>query len=212
MQRRQSTTVMVLTLGLGAAILPLSAQAEDFFSALFGGFGSRPAPPPRLLPPFANEDAPARERPHITSYGRGQAWCVRSCDGRYFPVAGPDHRSRAELCSSFCPASPTNLVYGNDIGEAVTDSGQPYSDLPNAFRYRDELVAGCTCNGKDRFGLAQVAIENDPTLRKGDVLAGEKQLVVATGSADRRGGPTFTPLPKSMAARYRHVPVVASGR
>ena len=46
-------------------------------------------------------------------------------------------------------------------------AGKPYSELPNAFRYRNEIVAGCTCNGKDQFGLAPVKIENDPTLAQG---------------------------------------------
>ena len=60
---------------------------------------------------------------------------------------------------------------------------KPYSELPNAFRYRNELVAGCTCNGKDQIGLAPVKIEDDPTLRKGDIVAGENGLLVAGRSA-----------------------------
>ena len=47
--------------------------------------------------------------------------------------------------------------------------------------------AGCTCNGKDQIGLAPVKIEDDPTLRKGDIVAGENGLLVAGRSADRRG-------------------------
>ena len=46
------------------------------------------------------------------------------------------------------------MVYGSTIDNAVTETGKPYSELPNAFRYRNEIVAGCTCNGKDQFGLA----------------------------------------------------------
>ena len=87
----------------------------------------------------------------------------------------------------FCPASDTKVVYGSSIDHAATESGKPYSELPNAFRYRTELVAGCTCNGKDQIGLAPVKIENDPTLRKGDIVAGESGLVVANRGADKRG-------------------------
>ena len=47
--------------------------------------------------------------------------------------------------------------------------------------------AGCTCNGKDQIGLAPVKIENDPTLRKGDIVAGENGLMVAGRGADKRG-------------------------
>ena len=141
-----------------------------------------------------------------------QAWCVRGCDGRYFPISGPDDKSRAENCSNFCPASQTLLVHGNDIDDAVTDRGKPYSELPNAFRYRNELVAGCTCNGKDKIGLAQVAIDNDQTLRKGDIVAAADGLEVARRDADARGGAKLSPLSRSVQARFRHLPVVASGR
>jgi hypothetical protein len=83
--------------------------------------------------------------------------------------------------------------------------------LPNAFRYRNEIVAGCTCNGKDQIGLAPVKIENDTTLRKGDLVAGSNGLMVAGRSADRRGASlNLSPAPKSVLARYGRVPVVAS--
>jgi hypothetical protein len=142
--------------------------------------------------------------------GGGQAWCVRTCDGRYFPISGSDDQSRVASCNSFCPASETKVVYGGDIDNAATESGKSYSDLPNAFRYRKEIVAGCTCNGKDNFGLAQVSVENDPTLRKGDIVAGANGLVVAGRSAGKHVSMHFSPASKSIQARYRHVPVVAS--
>ena len=119
--------------------------------------------------------------------GGGQAFCVRTCDGRYFPVTGSDNASRAASCNSFCPASETKVFSGSNIDNASAENGKSYSELPNAFRFRNELVAGCTCNGKDQIGLAPVKIENDPTLRKGDIVAGENGLLVAGRSADRRG-------------------------
>ncbi len=202
-----------LALAVTAACLPLTARAQDFFSALFGGFEARPpAPPPRpIFAPFGRDDGPVEVPRRRASYDSVQAWCVRGCDGRYFPVSGADNKRRAESCSSFCPASRTSLVYGNDIDSAVTEDGRPYSELPNAFRYRNELVAGCTCNGKDPAGLASIGIDNDPTLRKGDLIAGKQGLEVATRDASR-GGANFTPLPQSAKARYRNLPVVAAGR
>jgi len=209
--------VLGFVLVVSAACLPFAASAEDFFSALFGGFGARPpGPPPRpFFAPFGRDEgrigAPRRRAIYDGGEGSGQAWCVRGCDGRYFPITGPDGNSRAASCHSFCPATQTSLVYGNDIDSAVTEDGKPYSELPNAFRYRTELVAGCTCNGKDPAGLASVAIDNDPTLRKGDLVAGAQGLEVATRNASR-GGVNFTPLPRSAQARYRNLPVVAAGR
>jgi hypothetical protein len=144
-------------------------------------------------------------------YGGGQAYCVRSCDGRYFPISAPDNQSKAVSCNNFCPASETRLVYGSSIDNAATETGKPYSELPNAFRFRNEIVAGCTCNGKDQIGLAPVAIEKDPTLRKGDLVAGPNGLMVANGSADRRGAQlNFSPASDRLRARYQSVPVVAT--
>lgn len=197
-----------------AVILAPAARAEDFLSALFGAFGGGRHAIIRM--PFASEGDPMMPPnefpgPRLMTYGGGQAFCVRSCDGRYFPVSGPDNQSRAASCNGFCPASDTELVYGSNIDHAATENGKPYSELPNAFRYRNEIVAGCTCNGKDQIGLAPVSIENDPTLRKGDLVAGANGLLVAGRSPDRRGASlNFSPAPKSVLARYgRRVPVVA---
>jgi hypothetical protein len=223
--------------GVGAAIAVCvlsatpTAQARDFFAALFGAFSDNPslapAQPQRSEPlPFASEGdlsgRPAQPaRPRVlhggASYGGsnygggGQAYCVRTCDGRYFPITASDGQSRAASCNSFCPASETKVVYGSSIDHAATENGKSYSDLPNAFRYRNELVAGCTCNGKDQLGLAPVKIENDPTLRKGDIVAGANGLVVAAGVSDKRGASlNFSPASAQVRAKYQRMPVVAA--
>jgi hypothetical protein len=197
-------------LALGPAV-----QAEDFFSALFGGLGGGRSRAPSIQMPFASEGNPAAasgevSRPRAGYSGGSQAYCVRTCDGRYFPISASDNQSRAASCNSFCPASDTRIVYGSSIDTAVTSSGKPYSELPNAFRYRNEIVAGCTCNGKDQFGLADIKVEDDPTIRRGDLVARPDGLMVAGRSADRRGASlNFTPASKSIQARYQRVPVVA---
>ena len=200
-----------------ASALAPAAQAQDFFSQLFGGF-ARPRQQPYIQMPFADDDgqvyAPRRERrvrySGGGSGGGGQAFCVRSCDGRYFPVTASDNASRAASCNSFCPASETKVFSGSSIDNATAEDGKAYSDLPNAFRYRNELVSGCTCNGKDQIGLAPVKIENDPTLRKGDIVAAENGLLVAGRSADKRGAElNFSPASEKVRAKYARVPVVA---
>jgi len=148
-----------------ASALTPAAQAQDFFSALFGGLTRHRAP--YVTMPFSNNDGSVPVQREMRRYGGGgQGFCVRTCDGRYFPITASDNASRAASCNSFCPASETKLVYGSNIDNAATETGEPYSELPNAFRYRKEIVAGCTCNGKDQVGLASVKIEDDPTLRK----------------------------------------------
>src|ERR1700694_538032 len=202
-----------VTLGVAAALgvlaLAPAAQAQDFFSALFGMFGGGRPQAPAIRLPFAGEGNPLAP-PRVGYYGGVQAFCVRTCDGRYFPISASDSQSRAASCNSFCPASETRVVYGSNIDNAATESGQPYSELPNAFRYRTELVAGCTCNGTDQIGLAPVKIENDPTLRRGDIVAGADGLMVAGRGADKRGASlNFSPASRQIRSRYQRVPVVA---
>jgi hypothetical protein len=196
-----------------AALAP-AAHAEDFLSALFGAFGARPPRAPYVSLPFANDGAPMALQGQVDRSrfgGGGQAYCVRTCDGRYFPISASDNASRAASCNSFCPASETKVFYGSPIDDAATETGNPYSELPNAFRYRTELVAGCTCTGRDQIGLAPVKIEDDPTLRKGDIVAGEHGLFVAGRSADKRGASlNFSPVPERIRAKYSRVPVVAT--
>ncbi len=196
-----------------ASVLAPAAQAQDFFSQMFGGF-ERPRHQPYVRMPFAADDGRVytpRSESRPRSYGGGsQAYCVRTCDGRYFPVTGPDNASKAASCNKLCPASETKLYYGGTIDDATTGNGKSYSDLPNAFKYRNELVSGCTCNGKDQVGLAQVKIEDDPTLKKGDIVAREKGLLVAGRSSDRRGAElNFSPASENIRAKYGRVPVVA---
>lgn len=197
---------------LTAVAVAPTAQARDFFSAFFGSFGVRRHSPPPTA--YVNEDGtvivvPQGSRQRAYS-GGSQAYCVRTCDGRYFPISSTGNQSRAASCNSFCPASETKVVYGGNIDDAVTEDGKNYSELPNAFRYRDELVAGCTCNGKDPVGLAQIKVEDDPTLRRGDIIASDNGLMVAGRSADRPGAALeLSPAPDSIRSHYRRVPVVA---
>ena len=112
--------------------------------------------------PFADDDgqvyAPRGEgRVRYSGGGGGQAFCVRTCDGRYFPVTASDNASRAASCNSFCPASETKVFSGSSIDNATAENGKSYSDLPNAFRYRNELVSGLHLQrqGPDRSRAGQ---------------------------------------------------------
>src|SRR5437868_3250524 len=82
--------------------------------------------------------------------------------------------------------------------QATNDGGKSYSALPNAFKYREQLVNGCTCNGKDPVGLASISIDDDKTLRKGDIVAGENGLIVANRAGDKKRGTVadFSPAPQ----------------
>ena len=205
MSGRRLFGAITLAAGLLFAVMPV-AQAQDFFSELFGGIARGRMPSMQM--PFDDGPPMRAERPRVAG-GGAQAYCVRTCDGRYFPITANDSQSRAASCNSFCPASKTEIVYGSSIDHAATENGKSYSELPNAFKFRNEIVAGCTCNGKDQFGLAQVKIEDDPTLRKGDIVAGADGLRSVTRTDKRGASLNMTPVPASVSAKYERVPVVA---
>jgi hypothetical protein len=208
--RAASTFALLLVVFNGYLAAPSHAQAAcDPLTQFFGGCNMQPSRQPLG---YATEPGDGSRRvyvyrPHRES-GR-TAFCVRTCDGRYFPMAVRDGESSAEMCSNFCPASDTKIYHGSSIDNASTDSGKSYSDMPNAFRYRNELVSGCTCNGKDAVGLAPIKIEDDPTLRKGDIVAGADGLMVV-GNRGRSASLNFTPAPKSLRAKFEPLPVVAA--
>lgn len=146
-----------------------AASAQNIFETLFGGF--RRAMTPRA-PAVAN---------HADGGGSSSGYCVRLCDGRYFPVSGRGKMSAAEMCRAFCPHAPTQLFSGGNIANAIAPGGLRYSNLPNAFAYRDKIVADCSCNGKSPLGLVPFGEADDPTLRTGDIVATHDGLLSYRG-------------------------------
>lgn len=190
---------------IAAGVLTLApaspASAENLFQSLFGeldrALHGRQSPErvpehvPAFAEPFGNVDRPAPPSMRAQG-GPAAAYCVRTCDGHFFPVRAQAGMNTAEACRAFCPASETRLYSGGSIDYAVARDGGRYADLPNAFVYRKRLVAGCTCNGRDAFGLAHIDVATDPTLKPGDVVATDRGLVAFSG---RQGGAAnFTPV------------------
>ncbi len=152
---------------------PWSSQASSY------------ADPSSQLNPFGGGSAPGAE---VT----GTAYCVRLCDGRYFPIQPHAGVTLAQACSSFCPASATKIYSGSAIEHATAPDGKRYAELPTAFTYRDKLIPGCTCNGRDAFGLVTPPVAEDPTLRAGDIVATNSGLMAYDSTPGRPAG--FTPI------------------
>lgn len=197
-----------------AAAAP-QANAQNLFELLFGGLRSRPAPT-AYAPADRFSDGRFQgygDTVSPGSAGRSVAFCVRTCDGRYFPVArGAGQATPVQLCNALCPASATKVVSGSSIETAFTVDGRAYSDLPNAFVYRDKVVSGCTCNGRDPFGLARIDIDDDPTLQRGDIVAAKGELLAYTGQRGRHATAEFRPvsrgaLPRDLRTRLEKTPV-----
>jgi len=196
---------------LAAALTGEAAQARDFFSnfmSAFTGSNSHATPEPSTSLPFANEGDPNAQPEQPKFSQSASAYCVRTCDGRYFPIssAGGD---RAKTCNSLCPSAETKVVYGGGIDRAYTDKGQPYSALPNAFRYRNETVAGCTCNGQTNGGLAKIDIKDDPTVRRGDQVANADGKLTAAPKT-LASAANYSPRPRVERSSFPFFPAFAA--
>ena len=200
------TALTALTFGVFALVQP--ASAEGLFDALFGGF-RRPAQ--NQLPPQASSYADPfgmfggdNRRPagEASGFGHGTVYCVRTCDGRYFPLQRHAGSTPAELCKSFCPAAKTMVFSGSKIDSAVAQNGTRYADLDSAFAYRDKVTDSCSCNGKDGLGLARVDATSDPTLRPGDIVATDEGLATFQG---KNKIAEFTPISSSSSEWARRM-------
>lgn len=167
------------------AVAPRMASAEGLFDFFFSGNQrpqARPAPPQAnfFADPFGinQQQAPA---PAPRMAGSGPAYCVRSCDGKYFAINARGNATPAQMCQAFCPASVTKVYFGSNIDYASAADGERYASSENAFAYRKALRADCTCNGRDPAGLAPVDLTLDGSLRPGDVVATAGGLVAYTG-------------------------------
>lgn len=123
-------------------------------------------------------------------------YCVRTCDGKFFPVnAGKrDEAALGKVCKAMCPAAETSLFHGAGIEHAVSGDGKEYTALPTAFAYRTGIVNNCTCNGRDPFGVVNIDIHEDPTLRAGDIVVQPEQVVVFQGSPVPHSIADFAPI------------------
>jgi hypothetical protein len=166
------------------------AKAGGLFDGIFGLFGIH-------QPTYAYFDPNARVDP--SGYSSGQkSFCVRLCDGRYFPIASAGNATPVQMCGAMCPASKTRIFHGGEIDYASDASGARYGDLDQAFAYRTKVVPSCTCNGKDAFGLVQVDVMTDPTLQAGDIVATADGLKAFQGTPGETHRTTdFTPAAKS---------------
>jgi hypothetical protein len=184
-RRRAVLAAAIFVSPLLAAPAPVSA--EGLFDFFFGGLQQqrqREVPQANsYADPFTGQQIPAASQyvpPTRTAAGSGPAFCVRSCDGKYFPLMR-GLASPAQMCQAFCPASATKVYFGSSIEGAASQTGERYADSENAFAYRKALRADCTCNGREPVGLAPIDLALDNSLKAGDVIATADGLVAYTG-------------------------------
>ena len=187
-QRKLRRMLVAVAIVGPVALTPEMSAAEGLLDFFFGGQKQQ-----QQTPSFSNNPQSPPPRPVVAS--AGPAFCVRSCDGKYFPLMR-GAASPAQLCQAFCPASPTKVFFGSSIDRAYAATGERYADSENAFAYRKALRADCTCNGHSPAGLASVDLAMDGSLRSGDAVATADGLVAYSGirvGSDQN--PDLTPLP-----------------
>jgi hypothetical protein len=110
--------------------------------------------------------------------------CVRSCDGAYFPISFATVPGRfpddEKTCKALCPAAEANLYAyrnpGEDMNQAVSISGQPYSSSPNAFRFRQEFNPSCACKAPGQTWSDALKTIDDKAAaeQQGDIIVTEE--------------------------------------
>jgi len=176
--QRKLRRLLVAAAVIGSvALAPKISFAEGLLDFFFGGSQKQQHQTSFFTNPFNNDPQPPPPRPVASS---GPGFCVRSCDGKYFPLMR-GAASPTQMCQAFCPASPTKVFFGSSIDSAYAPSGERYADSENAFAYRKALRADCTCNGYNPAGLAPVDLALDGSLRPGDVVATTDGLAAYSG-------------------------------
>jgi hypothetical protein len=178
-----------------------TTQPRGFLEQLFGP-GEGPGP-----------DVAPTDMPSGSTY---RTVCVRTCDGYYYPISFSTSPNRFQederTCIRTCPATEAILFMhhnpGEDMSLAVSLTGKRYSDLPNAFRYRKEYVATCSCRATGQSWAEALKNADDfGTLDRSDIVVTEekakqlsKPLPQGRPAKPPAGAPMATTPPPAAAA------------
>jgi hypothetical protein len=178
-------------------------QGRNFFEQLFGGPGS-------IMAPEQNQDMGSGYR----------TVCVRTCDGSFFPISFSTSQDRfrddERTCQRMCPAAEVVLFSyrnpGEDISKAISISGQPYTALPNAFRFKQEYNAACACKrpGESWADAMKHLDDRQTVLERGDIIVTEERAKTMNAPRDAKGRPILAPKGGTPAAGQTATPASAT--
>lgn len=174
-------------------------QGRGFFEQLFGGPGS-------ILAPEQNQEMGSGYR----------TVCVRTCDGSFFPISFSTSQDRfrddERTCQRMCPAAEVVLFSyrnpGEDISKAISINGQPYTALPNAFKFKQEYNAACSCKrqGESWADALKHLDDRQTVLERGDIIVTEERAKVMNAPRDAKGRPIVAPKGGAPAASSQTAP------
>src|SRR6202007_1385623 len=93
------------------------------------------------------------------------------------PARSPDEEKTGK---ALCPAAESSLYAyrnpGEDMSQAVSINGQPYSSSPNAFRYRQEFNPSCSCKAAGQTWADALKSIDDKAAaeQQGDIIVTEE--------------------------------------
>jgi Protein of unknown function (DUF2865) len=174
----------------------VAAQPRGFLETLLGGIPIFGNPSLGSNPPNNNTIFGLPDTAQTSTF---RTLCVRTCDGYYFPVSFATSQSRfledERACQRMCPAAEVALYAhrnpGEEVNQAVSMQGRPYTELPTAFRYRQEYSPTCGCRrAGESWAQALKNLENRSTLEAGDILVDEQRAkALSQPKVDAQGRP-----------------------
>ena len=181
-QRRSVLTALAQN-NCGPQYAAAARGPGNFIDNLFGNNQTLPPPSADLGPPS----------------GTFRTVCVRTCDGAYFPVSFATYQARFQdderTCKALCPAAEATLFTyrnpGEDINQAVSINGQPYSSLPNAFKFRTEFNPSCSCKAAGQtWSEALKSVDDKAAVeQQGDIIVTEESAKRMQQRAQSKGAP-----------------------
>jgi hypothetical protein len=177
-------------------------RRAGLFESLFGPRSTTPAEPGAP----GGGDVPGMSTPA----GSYRTVCVRTCDGFYYPISYATNATRfaedEKACRASCPAAEVQLYSsptGGSINDAVSvNAQQPYTALPNAFRYRTSLDQSCSCRHPGESWSQALKSIDDPTVEQGDIVVNDqKARQLSAPRVDAQGRPIRVPPPAPRTAQ-----------
>jgi Protein of unknown function (DUF2865) len=193
--QRRSVLMALAQNNCGPQYAAAARGPGNFIDSLFGNNNNNNT----LPPPSADFAAPS---------GTFRTVCVRTCDGGYFPVSFATYQQRFQdderTCKALCPATEANLFTyrnpGEDINQAVSISGQPYTSLPNAFKFRTEFNPSCACKAAGQtWSEALKSVDDRAGIEQGDIIVTEESAKRMQQRAQSKGAQPPPPAKKGAA-------------
>ena len=142
-----------------------------------------------------HQSTAAQPAPAPRVAGSGPAFCVRSCDGKYFPLTMRGNASPVQTCQAFCPRAPPRCFTAatSTARPRAMASAMPTAKTPSPIARRCAPIAPATAEA--RPGWRRSISRSTPRCAPATSIATTDGLVAYTGvrlGADQTA--EFTPV------------------